>query len=88
MSIGPSRHTRSTDITAEDWRWLARRVQVDPDRLVARVVGMAEALPDAAGSAAKNPDLDDPTAGTQAFGHRFVDAVAAHARRCATRLRS
>jgi serine/threonine-protein kinase HipA len=77
MSIGPSRHTRSTDITAEDWRWLALRVQIDPDRLVARVAAMAEALPDAAGSAAKDPDIDDPTASVDAFGHRFVDAVAA-----------
>jgi serine/threonine-protein kinase HipA len=88
MSIGPTRHTRTTDITAEDWRWLARRVQIDPDRLVARVAGMAEALPDAARSAAKDPDIDDPTAGTAAFGHRFVDAIAAHARRCAARLQS
>lgn len=88
MSIGPSRHTRSTDITVEDWRWLARRVQIDPDRLVARVAAMAEALPDAARSAAKDPDVDDSTPDTEAFGHRFVDAVAAHVHRCAARLRS
>lgn len=88
MSIGPSRHMRSTDITAEDWRWLARRVQIDPDRLVARVVAIAEALPDAARSAAKALDVDDSTAGTEAFGHRFVDAVAGHVHRCAARLQS
>jgi hypothetical protein len=49
---------------------------------------MAEALPDIASVAAKAPDIDDPTAGTEAFGHRFVDAVAAHVHRCAARLRS
>lgn len=31
---------------------------------------MAETLPDTASTAAKAPDLDDPTAGTDAFGNR------------------
>ena len=49
---------------------------------------MAEALPDAASTAAKAPDVDDSTAGTEAFGDRFVDAVAVHTRRCAARLQT
>lgn len=87
MTLGPTRHISSADVTAEDWRWLARRAQVDPDRLVTRVAAMAASLPDAASVAARNPDLDDPTSETKTFCRRFVDSVAAHGRACAARLR-
>ena len=88
MSIGPTRHTRSTAITAADWRWLARQANIDPDHLVARVLSLATDLPDAASDAAANADIDEPTPATVAFGRRFVDAIAAHTRRCAAILRS
>jgi hypothetical protein len=48
---------------------------------------MASALPDAASMAANNPDIDNLPPETKAFGHRFVDAIADHARHGAARLR-
>jgi len=87
MSVGGSPHFRSSDITADDWRWLARRAQVDPDDLLHRITEMATDLPDAAADAVAIGEIDDATATTRAFGTRFIDALATHAARCAEQLK-
>jgi serine/threonine-protein kinase HipA len=88
MSIGGSGHFRSSHVTANDWRWTARRAQVDPDELLQRVGTMAARLPDAARAAVVAGGIDEVSAATRAFGARFVDGVSSHAQQCAARLRS
>jgi serine/threonine-protein kinase HipA len=87
MSVGPSGQFESTSVTAADWRWIARRAQVDPDNLIQRITDTADSLPDAARDAVAACDVDEVTAATKAFGGRFVDALAAHARLCRAQLK-
>jgi serine/threonine-protein kinase HipA len=88
MSIGGSGHFRSTDVTADDWRWVGRRAQVDPEDLLQRIATMAARLPDAAADAVKAGGIDEVTAATRAFAARFVEALTSHAQQCAAQLKS
>ena len=79
MSVGRHGRFRTSDITADDWRWVALRAGVDPDGLLHRITLMAQFLPDAAANAAAGDGIDEPTNETRAFSSRFVNALTDHA---------
>jgi serine/threonine-protein kinase HipA len=90
MAIGAFARYRSLEVEARDWRWLARRAQVDEDRLLERVRGLADAVPDAAARAALDAEhggaVEMPARPLRAFARRYVRAVTAHAAACRERL--
>jgi hypothetical protein len=85
-SIGGAGRFRSDQVSAADWRWVARRSGVAPDALLDRIATLAARLPDAATHAASVTGDGDADRSTRAFGRRFVDAVATHVTRCAAQL--